>query len=316
MTPFQKNRFKQITAIENAIQASINGLPQRQEPDYIAYLTNNLPAELQKVLGAGYNVASAFLHQRPLAKILNPSNRTGANPEIGALLLVYNDAGQYNALLLQAKKGSVNTPFPVKRKDSHQLELYKDWPDFEYARAGELNGKRIYLSPKVAHPGAQYLVIDNSQPNNVQFGCANASSTILTGMSFAEAICDLIHFQTGRTIAPYRGRLMNFWSILIWDLIWLSLSKVFNRNTIGLSNQPRLNDPNKAFLCLCRFGIPNIRSDDYDDYINGLSKRLKRRTIFDRRNQNECVDEPSEEHDDDTGVNLIFIQKTTEKNQG
>ena len=123
VTPFQKKRFSQIAAIENAVQTSISGLKQRQEPDYIAYLTNNLPTELQKVLGAGYNVAGAFLHQRPLAKILNPSNTTGKNPEIGDLLLLYNDATRNNALLLQAKKGSVNTSFPVSNTDLHQLEL-------------------------------------------------------------------------------------------------------------------------------------------------------------------------------------------------
>ena len=319
MTPFQKKRLSQIAAIENAVQTSISGLTQRQEPDYIAYLTNNLPKELQKVLGAGYNVASAFLHQRPLAKILNPSNTTGKKPDIGDLLLVYIEAMQYNALLLQAKKGSVNTPFPVSRGELHQLELYEKWPKFEYVRANDLNGKCINVSPKIAHPGAQYLVIDDNQSNIVQLGCANASATISVSKCFSEAIYDLIHFQTGRTIAPYKKRRYNNWTTLIWDLILLSQKGLYNRKKINCKDIPRLNDPNHAFLCLlksCFFDVNEVGN------VANIMSHWPRKVRLYSRGRGYYIAPPDYELNPDDvdnddgggiGVNVIFIQKKTEE---
>lgn len=321
MTPFQKNRFKQIAAIEHAVQTSISGLPQRQEPDYIAYLTKYLPTELQKVLGAGYNVASAFLHQRPLAKILNPSNTTGKKPEIGDLLLVYNEATQYNALLLQAKKGSVNTPFPVSRGDLHQLELYEKWPMFEYAKAGMcLNGKTISVWPKVAHPGAQYLVIDDQHLNYIELGCANASPTISVSKCLSEAIYDLIRFQTGRTIAPCNTQCVDHWTVLIWDLLFMSLTKCFKRQKIGcLGKDYRLNDSNHAFDSLLKMCFPKI---DESKYVNAMEKSLfaKEWRLFLPNALNEfdpslkaryCSGDNSDDNDEGC-FGVIFIQKKME----
>lgn len=42
----------------------------------------------------------------------------------------------------------------------HQLELYKNWPEFTYHRAGYLNEKKRNVLPKTINDGAQYLLHD------------------------------------------------------------------------------------------------------------------------------------------------------------
>ena len=83
-----------------------------QEPDYVAKLVTTLPSalkvSLQTLLPARtINVGGAFIHQKPLARFINPPKPKLKNPELGDLLIVCREqraSGMvYNALLLQAK---------------------------------------------------------------------------------------------------------------------------------------------------------------------------------------------------------------------
>lgn len=299
LTSAQKARLRQIASIENAMQSSLTNMLQKQEPDYIARLTINLPQQLQNALGNSYNVAGGFLHQKPLAKMLYPQNTTGKDPEIGDMLVVYKEGMRYSALLLQAKKGSVNTVMKISSGDEHQLELYETWPEFEYRRAGILNGKHRNVSPHIPHAGAQYLVIDESLPRP-QLGCAVASRQIHVNKGFAESLYDLILFQTGRPFAPkHRGR-GNQWSTMIWDLIDIAGCSKFKRKTISTLRQDRLNDPNKAFFMMCE----RFRGSSY---FSELEKRLSRH----------CEEEFNQECNGDTedipngGMGVIMIEKSS-----
>lgn len=224
--------------IHQAIESSIAGLSQNQEPDYIAALITKLPKALASILNKHiqtirFNVGGCFIHQKPLAKFCNPriSNKS---PEIGDLLIVYkeihpDDKKYYNALLLQAKKTDNIYNTPIHNNDQHQLILYTQWPRFKYDRAGCLNGLIRSVHPKTITPGAQYLLIDEQKSLlDTTFWCAKANNTLIGDNSLAHQIVHLLEFQTGRPfVCLSKGR--DHWSRMIWDLLYLSSLSTFNR---------------------------------------------------------------------------------------
>lgn len=304
------SQYKQqlCTSIDQAIQNSIHQTSsgtKKSEPEYIADLTDNLPQNLISVLnqnnnGKHYKIASCFIHQKPIVEFLSSIHGSYKKPELGDLLLLYKDIKSngkinYNALLLQAKKGSSTKPNKIQTQDLHQLKLYTEWPVFKYHRANnkiigiDLNGEERSVYPKAPHPGAQYLIIDESTSQTFFF-CAEPNTEITATNSLGETIFDFIHFQTGRTfeylngtgIFPnhyhnslyYPNEAIYGWTRVINDffIILKGISFSLNRNK-NYGN--RLNDPYKLFSFLDIDKAPldssdNNNSTDNYDKNNGM----------------------------------------------
>ena len=213
-----------------------------QEPDYVAKLVTILPGVIKHTLlsllpARQISVCSAFIHQKPLAKFLNPPFLGMKNPELGDLLVVCREfrasGNVYNALLLQAK--CTDDVFKTHIPDDHQFILYSRWPEFEYVRAGHLNGVRRSVSPKTITQGAQYLLIDKKNPS------AMFTATVdkpLEGTScFPLTLASVLAFDRGRTIQRNLPR--DMWSNVIWDLLKICSSAVFNRRKAGFNKTDR-----------------------------------------------------------------------------
>lgn len=245
-------------AFHQAIERSIKGTPPMQEPDYIAMLINNLPSKLDRILNKyiqtlNFRVGGCFIHQKPLAQFCDPT-LSRKSPEIGDLLIVYKETSRtktsyYNALLLQAKKTNSIYHTAIQSTDKHQLLLYSQWPKFKYLRAGTLNGHIRSIKPKTITPGAQYLLIDeqkiylsscNSCRNISTFWCAKADNILVAANSLAHQLVDFINFQTGRPFVP-RGKGIDHWSQMIWDLLTVSANSHFNRKNANLHKSSRFS---------------------------------------------------------------------------
>jgi hypothetical protein len=213
-----------------------------QEPDYVAKLVNELPSFITKALtevlpGQHFAVGGAFIHQKPL---IHFTNKTGyKDPELGDLLIVCREkrfSGYvYNALLLQAKLSSV--PFRAPIPNDHQYLLYSEWPEFEYKRAGWLNGKKRNVLPKTITQGAQYLLIDDS--HNCDLFTATVDRPLTSSKLFARTLAAVLSFDAGRTFQATSPR--DDWSQMILDLLRISAASLFNRRRSGYVGAHRWN---------------------------------------------------------------------------
>ena len=211
------------------------------EPDYVAKVVTFLPGEIKKSLQRllpfrKIAVGGAFIHQKPLARFIQPAYIGWRDPELGDLLIVCREqrasGNVYNALLLQAKctDNILSTSVP---KD-HQFLLYSQWPAFEYVRAGHLNGVRRSVSPKTITQGAQYLLIDKKHPS--EMFTATVDSPLEGTTCLPCALASVLSFDRGRT---FTKNTRDNWSNVIWDLLSISSSSVFNRRRAGYNNEPR-----------------------------------------------------------------------------
>lgn len=212
------------------------------EPDYVAKLVATLPGVIKKSLQAQlpyrqFAVGGAFIHQKPLARFLRPPYLGMKNPELGDLLIVCREqrasGSVYNALLLQAKctDNILRTTVP----NDHQFILYSQWPAFEYVRAGHLNGVRRSVCPKTITQGAQYLLINKKCPSEMLTAAVDIPLEGTTCLPCA--LASVLAFDRGRTI---KKNTFDNWSNVIWDLLSICSSSVFNRRWAGYNNQPRL----------------------------------------------------------------------------
>lgn len=237
---------------------SISWQKSYQEPDYVAKLVTTLPGEIKKSLYALFPsrkiaVGGAFIHQKPLAHF---TNKTGyKDPELGDLLIVCREersmGAVYNAMLLQAKCTDNVLRTTVSR--DHQFVLYSQWPEFEYVRAGILNGIRRSISPKTITQGAQYLLIDKNEPTEMYTATVDIP---LEGSScLPYTLASVIAFKEGRTFQ--RGYPRDMWSNMIWDLLKITSNAVFNRRNAGYNNVGRWSEDD-AF----NFLLYNVQQDD------------------------------------------------------
>lgn len=116
-------------------------------------------------------MVAVYCHQTPKVKYAGIG---GVSCELGDLLIahVHTSAGGHirrNALLYQAKVSSLQ-PYRIPSRGRDQLRLYEEWPDFEYHHSPPLTGERRSVRPKVAHAGAQYMLIDDRPPDHPQSG--------------------------------------------------------------------------------------------------------------------------------------------------
>ena len=164
----------------------------------------------------------------------------------------------YNALILQAKCVKNPLEAAVAKSDEHQFILYSKWPEFEYRRAGILDGQRRDVLPKSITQGAQYLLIDKNAPEEML--TATVDKSLKGSKLFAILLASVLSFDMGRTFDAYP---VDGWSRMIVDLLWLTANSVFNRRNAGFFNEKRWNGSD-AFDFILNSGRQGVFSDDVD----------------------------------------------------
>lgn len=229
--------FELESGLQN-IQWPVNA----HEPDYVAKMVDELPGIITNVLSLRLperqiKAGGAFIHQKPLAHFT--SKPSFKDPELGDLLIVCREKRSmgyvYNAMLLQAKR--TDKPLNATIPNDHQFVLYTEWPEFEYKRAGYLNGKTRSVLPKTITQGAQYLLI--YETNHVDLLTATVDTPLNTSKFFSRTLAAILSFDAGRTFQATNPR--DDWSQMILDLLRLSASAVFNRRRSGYVGANRWN---------------------------------------------------------------------------
>ena len=257
----------------------VNWPVNAQEPDYVATLVSTLPGLIRNALthylpGRAIASGSAFIHQKPLAHFLN---RPGmSDPELGDLLIVCREKRfsgvVYNSMLLQAK--FTNAPLHTSIPNDHQYVLYSEWPEFEYKRAGVLNGKRRSILPKVITQGAQYLLIVGPEP--LRLFTATVDRPLYSSKLFARTLAAILSFDAGRTFQASNPH--DDWSQMVLDLLRLTASSVYTRRNSGCVKAKRWNGA-AAFEYILSLGMQEEEKKeaqqvhgDYDaESISGIS---------------------------------------------
>lgn len=250
-TRLKNSLDKALLDVMNWTESKCRSKPQ--EPDYVVALTEKFTGELYRILrvmfpNKKFSVTGVYCHQKPIVDI-----NYGKRPELADLLMVYVDTdckGQkiFNSLLLQAKI-SQTQEMKVSSGDLHQLELYKKWPEFEYHRAGKLNGETRNILPKTITTGAQYLLINNNPATNglngnkkcVPMRCSLPDDILYTDKSFSDEIIDFLAFRTGRLFDDFSVK-SDDWSKMIWDLLEMAKGVCSRRKNLGMSWFSRENE--------------------------------------------------------------------------
>ena len=295
-----------VIALKHCIECELCSLMRKiqaktttpQEPDYIAELSLTFPHSLARVLKQFFpkhrlSVTGVFCHQKPLAFIAKDNSynflKKDIMPELGDLLIVYLESINaseriINSLLLQAKKlSSFNVPKRVPKGEKHQLLLYTKWPEFEYRRAGKLNGNKRNIYPKAIHSGAEYLFIrdnlfclTNGMCHSLM-KCAVPSSLLFADKDFSSEIVDLLRFRSGRVIDDYRLPQEDGWSNVVWDLLSVCRDVTSRRRNIGRDSFGRLtedawsNDSNQPPSIFDSFDANNGNGDNSNEENGGIS---------------------------------------------
>lgn len=254
-----------------------------QEPDYVAALSTKFVKDFFNLLVAvfpdyDFSVLGVYCHQKPIVDI-----KQTKKPELGDILFVYVDRKRkdeivLNSLLLQAKIS--NSPWlQVHKSEKHQLELYKNWPQFTYYRAGKLNGKKRNILPKTINDGAQYLLIDDNpltdgfyaRKGMFPMGCAIPDDILCINDSLSSELIDLLKLKSGRTFDSAPHSTEDGWSKMIWDLLQIAAFKYSKRKNSQLNSFSRINGCNH--FCTENMGDRTLLDEALGDYrnIEGIS---------------------------------------------
>lgn len=230
-----------------------------QEPDFVAGIviesTPLIHYALNSMLDShqiSISMSAVFCHQSPQVTF---DSQKSASCELGDILFAYIHTprigpAQRNAILFQAK-ASAQQPYRIHSKETDQLRLYKDWPDFTYTRSSSLTGERRSVTPKTPHSGAQYLLIDDRPPREPMsgllafpgtypVGCCMPDESLSDHTDLASELFNLFTFRSGRPFddmgtAEREGN----WSQVVWDLLKNGINKAFNRKNSGRRQVPR-----------------------------------------------------------------------------
>lgn len=249
-----------------------------QESDYVAALSTKFVKDFFNVLikafpDYDFSVLGVYCHQKPIVDIKQIKKR-----ELGDILFVYVDRKRkgkivLNSLLLQAKISS-NPWLQVHQSERHQLELYKNCPQFTYCRAGNLNGKKRNILPKTINDGAQYLLIDNNPLTNgiyvgkgmFPMGCAIPDDILCLNNSLSSELIDLLKFKSGRTFDSDLYKTEDGWSKMIWDLLQITALKYSKRKNAQLKSFSRING--SSHFCTDGMGDMTLLDEALGNYIN------------------------------------------------
>ncbi len=238
-----------------------------QEPDFVAGLVLEscplIHAALSRIFathGIQSSLLSVYCHQTPKVKY---SDIRGSSCELGDLLIahVHTSTTGYvrrNAILYQAKVSS-SQPYRLPRNETDQLQLYMEWPDFEYHQSPPLTGIKRSVNPKTIHSGAQYMLIDDRPPTHPGSGLLGIPGTYPIGScmpgeilhdhnDLANELLQVLLVRSGRPFADRASaRNTTDWSALVWDLIESAIGKSFNRKRSGRRQEPRAAGDLEAF---------------------------------------------------------------------
>lgn len=280
----------------------ITGRCKPQEPDYVAALSTKFLKEFFNVLVAvfpdyDFSVSGVYCHQKPIVDI-----NLDKKPELGDILFVYTDRKQdgkkvLNSLLLQAKISN-SSWLRVHSSEKHQLELYREWPEFTYYRAGSLNGEKRNILPKTINDGAQYLLIDNNPLTNgiysgkgmFPMGCSVPDDILRINDSLSKELINLLKFKSGRTFDSNPYATKDDWSKMIWDLLRIAGSKSSKRKNAKLGSFPRSSEYN-------HFCTENMRNTTLLDEALGNYENI------------------AELSDENSGVSVVLIESQLRREQ-
>lgn len=272
-----------------------------EEPDFVAMLTTLGAPDLHQMIsvilapiGMSCTTTGVFCHQTPKVRY-----GSGTVCELGDILLVHihTKGGKVihrNSLLLQAKMASIDgskSGYVIPPAEQHQLMLYSQWPTFEYYRSGPtLNGEIRNVFPHLAHPGAQYLLIDPSDnfkpghsPPHGAYPCAvwMAQPVLYSYQNLSDIILGLFNFSTGRVFGPRSAKSYG-WTRVVWDLLESSLKKTYNRRNIKVTDEDRMagskpdellffyKGHNRKSITEDILGTANLLNSNYPGDDNGL----------------------------------------------
>lgn len=231
---------------------------QNKETEYVAFLYNAFRQQLEQVLNSvnhtkKYSVVGCFIHQKPIVTMVQNKSGNQKGAELGDILFVYQEEVDKkiwnNSLLLQAKKVK-KFPHKILAGEKHQLDLYMNWPKFQYSKGGgSLQGKMRSVAPKTISSGAQYLLINQSKTNiscgNNIFWCSMPRGEMSADKTLSQQIVDFLCFYTGRSFL-IRGR-KDGWSQMICDLLDIAKESVFNLRP-NYSGRSRISGNLVSFL--------------------------------------------------------------------
>lgn len=284
--------------IDKALLETVIWITKRctpQEPDYVAALLNFFLENFFRILETvfpnyDFSVSGVYCHQKPVVDI-----KWSKKPELGDILFVHVDRRQngdkiLNSLLLQAKIS--NSPhLRIHSGEMHQLELYKNWPEFTYHRAGSLNGTSRNILPKSINDGAQYLLIDDNPYTNgicgtrgmFPMGCAIPDDVLYLNDSLSCELINWLKFKSGRTFDSIPHSTKDDWSNMIWDLLCIAAAKYSKRKNAHLNSFPR-----------------------YKEYIHFNTRNMKRMTFLDETIEY-CMNK-EDMPDEESGVSVVLVE--------
>lgn len=247
-----------ITDINNAIAQSVatvkavakkNGRAM-QEPDYVAALTTEFPRRI-KGLFPGVRYGGCFIHQKPKISFTSNIDGNQHSCELGDLLVIcrkiVDGKERYITALLQFKRANGKSLRISALSELVQLEVYTSWPIFTIKNVpGQFD-----VQPKTVNLGAQYSLIYESagQYRSMYAHIPQASMDFSSDLTLGRFINDLLDWQDGRTINEESQKDDEEWSRLIWTLINISKTAIFNRRNIGQENSPRTAGEFFDFMC-------------------------------------------------------------------
>jgi len=228
--------------------ASRRSRRRTREEDHVATLvTDGIPfltecwVPLLKPKQIGLRLSGVFCHGHPQVKFGSPSIQV----ELADLLVVHQHTqgkrASARAILLQAKMSADSTHL-LPSSDA-QLQLFSDWPPFEFVTGGLTPGIR---NLNESGRGSRYaLILDRPNfPEDIRWAdqcpwaASPATQRLTANRSLARLLGEMLLGKEGR---PFRlGTPKDDWSKTIQELLKVTGRKTYKRANISRGDTPRL----------------------------------------------------------------------------
>jgi len=259
-----------------------------EEPDFLAELVMTgaplMQCGLSAVLlpqGIRPSVYAVYCHQQPLVRY---GTNWSVGCELGDLLFahIHTDADKrtHRAAMLYQAKASPYDWHHLPRNDS-QLELLRNWPEFEYSRPSSLSRERRRINLRRGRRGTRYLLVDNthplhsgkglwSLPGMSPVGSCYPRQTITVHRDWTVELLEILALRAGGTFAGHQRAQQGVgWSRVIWDLLQVGRDKVFNRKSLARVSAQRVAGDSAALdgmFYLSSQGSPWLLHADIHDW--------------------------------------------------